>query len=99
MRVQRQVSNTLWTPFDNAQRRLTSCEGYIVRHYRLRQPFQRQRPDFFKRRCPFDRHGDALAQQYLSVLGLGTQPCRNVADGANRGVPDRSAKPICPRVA
>jgi hypothetical protein len=34
---------------------------HVVRHHRLRQALQRQRTDFFERRCPFDRYGDALA--------------------------------------
>ena len=79
-------SNARGPPFDNAQSRLTTHEGYVVRHYRLHQPFQCQRPDFFEQRYPFDRHGNTLAKQYLSVLGLGTKPCRDVANGANCGV-------------
>ena len=97
--MQRLLSKTLWTPFDNTESRLAGRERDVGRDYWLRQPFQGQRTDFFERRCPFDRHGDALAKQYLSVLGLGTQPGGDIADGANCGVADRSAKPICPRVA
>src|SRR6516165_10064636 len=86
VRVQRLLSNTLWTPFDNTERRLTGRERHVVRDYWLRQPFKGQRTDFFESRCPFDRHGNALAKQYLSVLGLGTQPGGDIADGANCGV-------------
>ena len=61
-------------------------ERHVVRDYWLRQPFQGQRTDFFESRCPFDRHGNALAKQYLSVLGLSTQRGGDIADGANCGV-------------
>src|SRR5690349_5813811 len=77
--MQRLLSNTLWAPFDNTERRLAGHERHVVRDYWLRQPFQGQRTDFFERRCPFDRHGNALAKQYLSILGLGTQPSGDIA--------------------
>src|SRR5215831_368055 len=86
VRVQRLLSNTLWPPFDNTERRLAGHERHVVRDYWLRQPFQGQGTDFFERRCPFDRHGNALAKQYLSILGIGTQPSGDIADGANSGV-------------
>ena len=70
---------------------------YIERHHRLRQPLQGQRTNLFECRCLFDRHGNALAKQYLTVLGLGAQPCGDVADGANRGVAGALGKPDPPQ--
>ena len=96
--MHRPLSNTLWAaPFDNTESRLAGRERHVVRDYRLRQPFQGQRTDFFESRCPFDRYGNALAKQYLSVLGLGAQPGGDVADGANRGVAGALGKPDPPQ--
>jgi len=95
--VHRPLSNTLWTPFDNTESRLAGRERHVVRDYWLRQPFQGQRTDFFESRCPFDRYGNALAKQYLSVLGLGAQPGGDVADGANCGVAGALGKPDPPQ--
>ena len=45
--VQRLISNTLWTPFDNTETRLAGRERDVVRHYRLRQTLQRERAHLF----------------------------------------------------
>src|SRR5262249_35292961 len=89
--------------------------GNVKGHYRLGQPFQGKRPDFFERYALFDRDGDALSDQDLSVLGLSAKTRSEIAHGADRGIPgafrktdlaegrvtlgDASAKPEQPAAA
>ena len=72
--------------FDDAQSRLTTCEGHVVGHHRLCQPFQSKFADFFKRRRRFDCDSYPLSNKDLPVRGLGAEPGRNIAHCADRGV-------------
>ena len=48
VRVQRLISNTLRTPFDNTESRLAGRERDVVRLYPLRQTLQRERAHLFR---------------------------------------------------
>jgi len=53
-------SNAFWTAFDHTESGLGSRERHVVGNHWLGEALQGKRTTFFKRRCPFDRHGDAL---------------------------------------
>ena len=97
--VQRPQSNVLWASFDDTEGGWGHRERHIEGGYRLGETFQSKLADFFERRRPFDRDGDRLSEQDLSILGLSAQPRGEIANSADCGIPDRSAKPIWPRVA
>jgi hypothetical protein len=59
--------------------------GNVKGHYRLGQPFEGKRADFFKRYGLLDRDGYALSDKDLSVLGLSAKPRSEIAHGADRG--------------
>jgi len=46
---------------------------HVERDDRLCQAFQCERTDFFERNVLFHGDGDALAEQYLPVFGLGAE--------------------------
>src|SRR5947207_15677229 len=76
----------MWTAFDNTEGRLGGRERHVVGHYRLGEPFEGERADFFERCRPFDRDGDTLSDEDLPVLGLSAKPRGEIAHGADRGV-------------
>src|SRR5215467_3504797 len=73
-------------PVDNAERRLADRERHVVGDDWLGETLQGERPNLFSRYASFERHVNALTKQNLTVLGLATKPCRNIAHGADRRV-------------
>ena len=61
-------------------------ERHVVGHYRLRQPFQRERADFFERYGLLDRDGYSLSDKDLTVRGLSAKTRGEIANGADRGI-------------
>src|SRR5262249_7413376 len=74
------------TPVDNAESRLAGRERHVVSDDRLGETLQDKRATLFSRYTSFERHVDALSEQYLALLGLAAEPCRDIAHGANRSV-------------
>src|ERR1700751_3059393 len=60
---QRSHSNALWAAFDNTESRLDGRERHVVGHYRLGQPFQRERAAFFERYGFLDRDSRSLSDK------------------------------------
>src|SRR5262245_55304995 len=73
-------------PVDNAESRLAGRERHVVRNDWLGETLQGKRANLFSRHASFERHVDALIDQYLAVLGLAAEPCRDIAHGSNRSV-------------
>ena len=73
-------------PFDNAKSRLIAYDRHVVGHYRLGQPFQRERADFFERYGLLDRDGHSLSDKDLTVLGLCAKTRGEIAHGADRRI-------------
>jgi hypothetical protein len=63
---------------------LDGHERHVVGHYRLGQPFQRERADFFERYGLLDRDGHSLPDKDLTVLGLSAKTRGEIAHGADR---------------
>ena len=61
-------------------------ERHVVGHYRLGQPFQRERADFFERYGLLDRDRYSLSDKDLSILGLSAKPRGEITHGADRGI-------------
>jgi hypothetical protein len=72
-RVPRLHSNTLWAPFDKTKSRLGGRERYVVGQYRLGEALQSERANLFGYDASLQCDIDALAEQNLPVLGLGTK--------------------------
>src|SRR5215472_3958790 len=69
-----------------------SASRHIVDRHRLAQTLQREVADLLQCNGRLDRRGNALAEQNLAVARLAAEPCREVGDGANRGVVDSFLK-------
>ena len=68
-------------------------ERHVVGHYRLGQPFQRERSDFFERYGILDRDGHSLSDKDLPILGLSAKTRGEIAHGADRGIAGPFGKP------
>jgi hypothetical protein len=87
-------SHDLQTPFDSAESRLAGREGHVVRHYRLCQTLQCERAHLFGCDASLQRDIDALTEENLAVLGLGTKTGGDIAHCADRGM--AGAPVFCP---
>src|SRR5256885_13967853 len=92
----RSHSNVMWTAFDNTEGRLGGRERHVVGHYRLGEPFEGERADFFERCRPFDCDGDTLSDEDLPVLGLSAKPGGEIAHGADCGIAGAVSKTDLP---
>ena len=72
-------------------------ERHVVGHYRLGETLEGKRAKLFGGDSSPERYVDPLAEQYLAVLSLSTEPSRDIAHRADRGVARSFAKnPIWP---
>src|SRR5262252_3517723 len=74
------------SPVDNAERRLAGRERHVVGDDRMGETLQGERSNLFSRYASFERHVNELTEQNLAVLGFATEPCRDIAHGANGSV-------------
>ena len=81
------TGRSMITPVDNAESRLASRERDVVGNDRVGETLQVERANLFSRYASFERDVDVLTQQNLAVLGLAAEPRRDIAHGANHGVP------------
>src|SRR5262249_15246284 len=72
--------------FDYTEGRLGGRERHVVGHYRLGQPFQSERADFFERYGLLDRDSHSLSDKDLTVLGLSAKTRGEIAHGPDRGI-------------
>ena len=65
---------------------MARCERHVVSHDRLGEALQGERANLFGGNASLQRDIDALTEQNLAVLGLGTEPGRDIAYRADCGV-------------
>src|SRR5215469_13590708 len=86
-------SSTRRPSFDNAESGLTTCERHVVGHYRLSEALEGERADLFGCDASPERDIDALTEQNLAVLGLGTKTGGDIAHRADRRVAGALGEP------
>ena len=60
-------------------------ERHVVGHDRLGEALEGKRTYLFGGNASLERNVDSLAEQYLAVLSLSTEPSRDIAHRADRG--------------
>src|SRR5215831_1194721 len=89
----RSRSNAGRSPFDHTKSRLAGRERHVVGHYRLGETLEGKRAKLFGGDASLERYIDPLAEQYLAVLSLSTEPSRHIAYRADCGVAGALGKP------
>ena len=65
---------------------MAHCELHIVGHDRLGEALEGERANLFRGDASLQRDIDALTEQNLAVLGLGTETGGDIAHGPDRRV-------------
>jgi hypothetical protein len=85
--------STWRSPFDNAESRLTTYKRHVVGHYGLGKALEGECANLFGCDASLQRDIDALTEQNLAILGLGTKTGGDIAHCTDRGLSGALGEP------